>query len=118
MNDGARVSVGDGEDPNVHYDSATMGTSQRIFTVVGGGGRQARTVFESAFRKPSAGQRALAVALLVFLGIPILIIAVILAVALMIVLAILGVGALAMRWVRGLFPKKDGRENVRVVRRE
>ena len=99
------------------YDTAAMVDSRQVFRFATSGSQRAGQAWRMASRQPSWITRITVLAFLLVIGIPVglLILGAILAAALIFGVLVL-VNGLMMK-IRGLLPKRDGRKNVRVIRR-
>ena len=95
-----------------------MRLNERVILFAAEGGQRARTAFRTGRTPLSWPQRALAVALVVILGLPLLLVATVVAIAVLILLAAWLLWRALRRRLARFLPRQDGRSNVRVIRRE
>lgn len=99
------------------YDTAAMVDSRQVFRFAVDGSQRAGQAWRVASRQPSWITRLTVLTFLLVIGIPVavLILAAILAAGIIFGLLVLA-NNLVMK-IKGMLPKRDGRENVRVIRR-
>ena len=99
------------------YDTAAMIDSRQVFRVASTGSQRAGQAWRMASRQPSWITRLTVLTFLIVVGIPIalLILGAVFAAAIIFGVLVL-FNSLLMK-IKRLLPKRDGRQNVRVIRR-
>ncbi len=90
----------------------------RVVRIMNDGSRHAGTAWRAAQSQPGWLARVIAVVLILILIVPIVILTVLAVLLVAIAFGILAVAHRIRRWFRSLLPRDDGRQNVRVIRRD
>lgn len=99
------------------YHQSAMNDPQRIYEMFGAGPRGAQRVWAQAARQPSWVTRIAFLVFLLVVALPLLLLFLVALVLATIVFSVLALLAAGWRRFRGVLPRHDGRENVRVVQR-
>lgn len=90
--------------------------------VINAGPRPASSAWRMASKQPGWVSRIAAIAFLLIIGLPILLLVGLAILAAVVVFFVLALVNLVMNivggWFRGMGPRRDGRENVKVIRRD
>ena len=103
--------------PNPSPIPGTMIRIDRISTFSGSGAQRAAAAWQTAASQPSWVARAALLVFLIVVGLPLLALFLVALFLATIVFAVLAGVNFVLLKIRGILPRNDGRENVRVIQR-